>query len=352
MTWDNGNDADSARLVSFQLRLSEPDQEKKGIEISLAGTFKEPDLLSGSFKLDGERLEISWFSRGRDEFSKKQGIRADAYRFYSVLLQRVNSNDPQTAAQEAAAEAPDLQALQGQWRIAKVVGAPDDDVQVGHHFLFQDNTLRILHRNADDITRPTGPVLLKTTENPKQIVYLHRDLVFLERSYDTRRGIYRIDKDRLEICWRIDDRVQKEAVPTKFEVGNDAKALQLISLERVTPAAAKGADEKGRLVDLQKALVETLQAQVDSLESRMPAGRDSLITILQASEQLMNAQLELATDKKSRIHVLEASLQRLLLYEKLKLSELNAGKATAHEMAQARAKRLATEILLEKEKAK
>jgi RNA polymerase sigma factor (sigma-70 family) len=357
LTWDNGDPNDAGRLTAFLFRLV-TDDGRKEIEISLDGKFEEPkqnggldqrNLLSGGYNLVADRLEVDWSNKiGQDELSKRLGIQANSIILSSAVLQRVNSNDLQDAVKQAAADAPDFQALQGKWRIVRVVGASDDDVQVGHAFLFQDKMLRFLHGNADDITRPVGPILLKTNANPKQIDYVPQDYYFRDKKENRpRTGIYRIDKDRLEICWRLDRLDENQQAPQAFEVANGAKALQLIFLERV---ADKPPDDKAQLVDLRKALVEALQAQVDSMVARLPAGRDSLINVLDASERLMQAQLELATDKKTRIQVLDANIKRALLYEKNEISKLNASKATAHDVAQAKAQRLLAEILLEQEK--
>jgi len=105
-----------------------------------------------------------------------------------------------------------------------------------------------------------------------------------------------------------------------------------------------------RLVNLQKALVETRQAQVNEIERRLPFGRDAKITVLEAAQKLMEAQLALATDKKSRIRIMDSCMRRLIEYESLLHAELQAGKCTAFEVAQVSAKRLMAEILLEKEK--
>ena len=196
-----------------------------------------------------------------------------------------DANDLQAVAKEKAAAAPELQSLQGRWRITKVAGAQDDDMKVGHDFLFQGDRLKILWRNTDDITVPFGPIVLQTRTSPKQIIFFNDDK---ERTYS---GIYRHERDRLDICWRVDrrgpyDDEKKDDngdAPNKFEVGKDSKTIQLIRLERVDAAAEQAAAEKTRLHDLHKALVVTLQGQVKGLYARFQAGKDSLITILEAS---------------------------------------------------------------------
>jgi hypothetical protein len=113
---------------------------------------------------------------------------------------------------------------------------------------------------------------------------------------------------------------------------------------------ANDKNKKERWAALQKVLVETLQKQVNGLEARLMAGKDLLITVLEALENLTEAQLALATDKMSRVQVVESYVQRLLGYEAIWKARLEFGSADKSEVAQIRAKRLMAEILLEKEK--
>ncbi len=345
LTWDNGNANDPVRLARFQMKTDE-----RSIDISLGGTFQIGDVINGGYNLTGDRLLITWDIFAGAVWEGDGKTWAGGVNFFPVILQRVESNDLQAAAKQKAAEAPDLRLLHGQWRIAQVQGDSDDiAVKVGYRFFFQDGRLKIIRGDVDDVLRPLGPFFLETGVNPKQIVFLNQDIPFGEWNSDTRGGIYRIDKDRLEICWRIGNQDGKQKLPNKFEIGNDSK-LQLISLERVDAAADKPADAKTRLTDLQKALAQTLQRQVDGLQARSPKGSDSTITVLQAYQRLMEAQLELAADKKSRIQVMEATLERLQTFEQLKFGERQAGRSPAHELAQIKANRLMAQILLEKEK--
>ena len=347
LTWVDEVADDPTRHVKFKLRST-----SRLIGISLGGTFQHPDLIIGAYDLsvDGERLLISWSSRKTPAGLGWLGGQDS----YSIALRRVHADDADAAVdQKKIREAPDLRALQGQWRIIRVAGAQDADVKLGHRFLFQDGRLKILHVDTDDIARPFGPVFLKARVNPKQIIFHNQEIFFTNWYHETRSGIYRIDKDRLEICWSIEnpDEKQKREMPNKFEVGNDAKVLQLILLERVDVAAEKPADANTRLLNLQGAIVRTLQSQVDGLESRIQSGIDSTITIFDAYSRLMEAQLALATDKKSRMQVIEASLQRLLMFERFKKSEREAGRSSVYELAQARAKCLMAEIVIENERA-
>ncbi len=373
LTWDNGNQNDPARLIQFHARVvddaeidisqnsafpqSKPDFNRVLMDLPLLSTENKKNTLPqsetvyGTYAFTGDRLRICWSSEDVPHAFSTSGF--GQRQKYSVVLQRVGANDPQAAALEKAADASDLQMLQGRWRITKVTGAQDADMKVGHDFLFQGDRLKVLWRDVDDITRSFGPIVLKTSTNPRQIVFFNDQYPFANS------GIYRLDKDRLEICWRIDIRRienrdenadDKGEIPTKFEAGNDSKTIQLIQLERVDAAAEKTAAEKTRLVDLQKARVVALQTQVKGLLQRFQAGKDTLITILDALDNLKDAQLALAADKKSRIEVLEGYLEYLLATEALRKGELEAGKSRPEEVAQVKAKRLLAEILLEKEK--
>ena len=59
----------------------------------------------------------------------------------------------------------------------------------------------------------------------------------------------------------------------------------MIQLVRINPAAEKPANDKARLINLQKALVEALQSQLGGLHARFHAGKDPLIVILEASDR-------------------------------------------------------------------
>ena len=150
---------------------------------------------------------------------------------------------------------------------------------------------------------------------------------------------------------KVPSRLKKAPDKSTEQEVTQVKAKRLMAeifLEKEKDQAA----DKTRIVDLQKALVETMQARVNEIESGIQHDRYSKITILHAAERLMEAHLALAADKKSRIQIMETYLQRLLGYESLFKQELMAGKGTAHEFAQVKAKRLMAEILLEKEKGK
>jgi len=348
LIWDNGNPNDLARLVRFHAGYGGSPVGEIGI--SQEKTFPQTDAVCGKFAFFGERLRIRWGvadcprSVSTQLFLEKPS--------YSVVLQRANANDPQAVAKEKAAAAPELQSLQGRWRITKVVGAQDYYTEVGHDFHFQGDRLKILWRDTDDIMRPFGPVLLPAGSSPKQIIYFNDD------AHSTYSGVYRLQKDRLEICWRIDDRLRNQhekqgnqgEVPDKFEVRKDSKTIQLIQLERVNAAAEQTTAEKTRLVDLQKARIAALQERIKGLYARFQVGKDDPFTILDALDNLAEAQLALAADKKSRVQILESYVQRVLEVESLQKAQFADGKATAAEVAQARAKRLMVEIILEKEK--
>jgi uncharacterized protein (TIGR03067 family) len=366
VTWDNGDPDDPARLVRFHMRypdgseieISQNDRFPKagsGFWASRLGrgdpllstqntddTAPQAETIYGRYAFVGEKLRLCWSTAGHpDTFSTKQFLEKINY---SVILQRVDANDPQTAAREKAGAAPELQLLQGRWRITKVVGAQDDDAKVGHDFLFQDDRLKILWRDIDDIARSFGPIVLTTGANPKQIAFFNDEKPF------AKSGIYRLENDRLEICWRVDNRDGKGESPRMFEASNVSKTIQLIQLERIDAAA-----DKTRPLNLQKALVESLQARVTGIERgfrrqrRFPNfvnGAEPRTTLLEAAERLIETQLALATDKKSRIQVLDSYLQRLLRYER----DFKADNRTDLEMTQVKANRLMAEILLEKEK--
>jgi len=123
--------------------------------------------------------------------------------------------------------------------------------------------------------------------------------------------------------------------------------------KKVDEVAEKAVAAKTRLLDLQKELVETLQEQVKVLEAVIGKEVPSPI-LIEAWEKLMGAQLALATDKKSRIQIMERHLQRMIDHENLWKQELKAKGGTrnvnAIGFATVKAKRLTAEILLEKEK--
>ncbi len=360
LTWDNGDANDPARLVSFYFQLTPAERETKRIDISLETkridislerSFQGADLIKGHYNLERDRLLINASMRaGPVELAKDGAIRIGGRHYFGVILRRVQANDPQAAAK--AAEALDFQALRGQWRIMKIMGADDGEIAVGGRFLFRDNTLKILpvrNEHVHDALLPIGPILLNTKKNPKEFDFFRRDA----GHFEPRSGIYRVDKDRLEICWRLYQiEGEKAELPKEFKVDKEATSIQLVVLTRIDAAAEKQPDDKTRLIDLQKALVEALQEQMNGLEARLQAGRDSVSTLMDARQRLMDAKLELATDKNSRIQVMEEALERLLMYEKLRLQELAAGKALVQEVDQVKAKRLMVQIQLEKEKAK
>ena len=115
------------------------------------------------------------------------------------------------------------------------MGARDDDTKVGHDYLFQGDGLKIQWRDTDDITRSFGPIVLTIDVNPKQIAFFNDEKPFAQS------GIYRLEKDRLEICWRIDNREGKGEAPRKFEADKDTKTIQLVQSlnESTRPVRAK-----------------------------------------------------------------------------------------------------------------
>ena len=352
LTWDNGNPDDPARLVHLPLRYPHEDWWPidlpfESIEISHDDAFPQADTVQGRYRFDEDRLWIRW--RLGDTPSIVP-IAFSVKRDFIVILQRVDGNDPRAASKQKAAETADLQSLQGRWRITKVEGAQDNNNRVGHDFIFQGGGLKIPWRDSNDRVRSFGPVLLTAGVDPKQIIY------FNDEALCTFSGIYRLEKDHLEFCWRIDDRkqdqkqVRKDERPNKFEVAKDAKTTQLILLERVNAVEPTVAERKARIIDLQKARIAALQDQFLGEYVRLQAGKSSLDEIFEALDNLRDAQWALAADKETRIRIAESCVQVLLELESFRKTEVKNGKSTAHEVFEVKARRLMAEILLEKEK--
>jgi uncharacterized protein (TIGR03067 family) len=352
LTWDYGEAKGAAKPVQFQSRLmgaaNDFHPDTKGLQFSLNGTFEGSDLVRGTYELKGDRLLICCSTPAEPGESIRDGtIRAGGRFSFAVLLQRVAGNDRKAAAKAAEAEAAELKSLQGHWQITRIKGESDHDTKVGDRLFIEGNTL--LCGDIDDALRPAGPILLDPNASPKQFDFYCSDYGFGFNG--PQRGIYRIDKDQLEIAWFVVELVdEKQELPKQFEVGKEPKGLQLLALKRV--AAPKPVERQTRLLNLKRARAEALQVQMTGLYARIQAGRDSLITILEAQQRLMEAKLELATDKQSRIEILEEALEFVLLTEKLRIQELNEGKALVQEVDQVKARRLAVQILIEKEKAK
>ena len=107
-----------------------------------------------------------------------------------------------------------------------------------------------------------------------------------------------------------------------------------------------------RLTELRTARLKALKNQVAGLNARIEAGKDPLITILDANKKLMEAELSLCNTNEQRMRVYEAAHKRFKAIEELVQGELDAGKKTMHEVEQTKAARLEIEILWEQAKSK
>lgn len=117
-----------------------------------------------------------------------------------------------------------------------------------------------------------------------------------------------------------------------------------------TARPERGADEASAQLDnLLKQRRETLQQLVKVTSEQYRIGRSSIDSVTRASDQLLNAELELARDRSSRIAIHNKRIDLLKDFEKIAQSQFRAGDATQEDVLAARAAALGAEIQLLRE---
>ena len=123
--------------------------------------------------------------------------------------------------------------------------------------------------------------------------------------------------------------------------------------ERKThPEAKAGSLSLAQLPDLLKERRETLRQQLETTDKRYCEGNAALASVLRVVDQLLEAELELATTKAERISVCERTLAALREKEAAAKARVDAGiESGRHKLLEARAARLKVEAKLSQEQA-
>jgi hypothetical protein len=113
----------------------------------------------------------------------------------------------------------------------------------------------------------------------------------------------------------------------------------------------KEAKADKRLRQLQEERVKALEEQMQGQFERVKIGKDPLIQLLHAVEELAEARLDVADTQAKRREAIEAMVNELAETEEQMIQLQRAGLQTKQGVAQAKAARLKAEIKLEKLKA-
>jgi hypothetical protein len=120
--------------------------------------------------------------------------------------------------------------------------------------------------------------------------------------------------------------------------------------EEVRESLLDGAAGDGRLGDLMKEQLEAAQTMTNARWEELLAGRGTLDILFEASQHLLQAELDLATKRADRLAVLEAHWQRLKDIETLNEARFQAGRVPIADFAQSRFNRARAELWLERAK--
>jgi outer membrane protein TolC len=131
-----------------------------------------------------------------------------------------------------------------------------------------------------------------------------------------------------------------------------ALGIVLGSSSHLTAAPGpKEAKADKRLRQLQEERVKALEEQMQGQFERVKIGKDPLIQLLHAVEELAEARLEIADTLARRREAIEMMVKELTETEEQMIQLQQAGLQTKQGVAQAKAARLKAEIKLEKLKA-
>lgn len=107
-----------------------------------------------------------------------------------------------------------------------------------------------------------------------------------------------------------------------------------------------------KIQDLQKKRLATLEKIVTYSKKAYESGQGSIESLIQASQQLAKAELDVAKTAKQRLAIHNKLLELAKEFEAVAEQRYKAGRIPIVEMLKARANRIEVEITLEKEKAR
>lgn len=121
------------------------------------------------------------------------------------------------------------------------------------------------------------------------------------------------------------------------------------SQEGASPTTAK-AETDSKVKELQQQRIATLKEIVEGLNVQRQSGRGSFEETLEATVQLLNAELEVATNDAERIKICENIVKQFATLEEVAQAAREGARGTYTAVLKAKAKRLEAEIVLERMK--
>lgn len=266
------------------------------------------------------------------------------------LTEKKENKEPAVEPENPDPEKREQAKLNGEWRVVSVEGRPQEAwVKVDLRYHFHNSTLTVYEIRGNARAMVAQHVFsLEPKLDPRGITMLGVR-GWLEAF---RPGIYRIDGEKLEICWCIDAPAEMELQerPKGFTVPKGSKLTQLIVLKRV--GDGKDLIPHERIHKLRTERVDSLRKVMELLFERFPAGRDPVLNIVEVSDRLMNAEMELATNAKEVREAIEDNFKRLKKIEAETQQLVSDGKVGKQDYLLVKARRLDVEILLEQAKLK
>jgi outer membrane protein TolC len=113
-----------------------------------------------------------------------------------------------------------------------------------------------------------------------------------------------------------------------------------------TAEASKKSAQRQELDELLTERRDTLRKLVDAVELQYHHGTATLDSVVRASNDLLVAELALASSEADRITIIERLVGNMKKLEEMVSARYNAGRATVSEVLSARVARLNAEILL------
>lgn len=301
----------------------------------------------GIYQFDGDKLRLALGDDLSLERPRSFDRPAEGSPLVSLVLRRP------TAAERAASEQFERDVLRGTWVAAlETSRGQHRAAPPGVKLEFMDGRLRFDAPNGS--LQATYALNLAT--RPWQI-----DLTASEDWGDVKKG-RTVAGLMARQGWRIILALGAPTRPASFEeAGRDGTVYTFVregmpdfDLPPPDPATKEGGASKAdqsRLRQLQRERVTALDRQLQGQFERVKIGKDPLTTLLDATRELAELEVELAETKEAKLAALEAWV-RDLRYIETQITELHrAGLQTTEGASQARAARLKAEIELEKLKA-
>ena len=124
--------------------------------------------------------------------------------------------------------------------------------------------------------------------------------------------------------------------------------LCLLALASTAPAE----DLTKQIQDLKQERVALLKKQVALVQAQHRQGQTSTTEVIQASLQLLEAELDAATEPKQRVALRKEMLQHMKQLEQMVKDQVQQGTVSSSELLKAKTQRLDAEIRYLEEKAK